>query len=196
MSTQWPPQRGKLSAEARVLRDHKIRVDLAKGHALTTVSERYGLTERQLRNIWRDRTNSELFNAQLNPEEELQDELDLLAALMAESAELAELTLNDAVRLGTIRTRLAIQERRIELKRLYGVLPWGHEHLKLRSQVEEMIDSLVEILARHQVPDEVYRELAQLADSEHEQARKTLRSPLLPPIDLASDDTTISVDER
>lgn len=45
----------------------------------------------------------------------------LLAALMSESAELAELTLNDAVQLGTIRTRLAIQERRIELKRLYGV---------------------------------------------------------------------------
>jgi hypothetical protein len=181
--SNFAPRGRQLTGEERVIRDHRIRVDLAKGLAWVTVAERYGLTERQLRNIWRDRTSSQLFHAKLDPEQELRDELELLAALMAEAAELGELTLNDAVRLGTIRTRLAIQERRIELKRLYGVLPWGHEHLQLRSQVEEMIDSLIEILTRHRVSEAVYEDIALLSEAEHEQSRKRLRSPLLPALE-------------
>src|SRR4051812_46230464 len=109
--TLEPSRSRQMTAEERVIRDHRIRVDLAKGLAWTTVADRYGLTERQIRNIWRDRTSSQLFHADLDPEQELHDELNLLAALMSEAAELGELTMNDAVRLGTIRTRLAIQER-------------------------------------------------------------------------------------
>ena|SRR5207248_1519315 len=47
----------------------------------------------------------------------------------------------------------------------------GHEHLQLRSQVEEMIDSLLDILTRHRVPEQVYEDLIQHAETENEQVR-------------------------
>ena len=49
-----------------------------------------------------------------------------------------------------------------------------------------MIDSLIAILTRRNVPSDVCVELANLADTEHTDARHLFRQPLLP--DITSDD--------
>src|SRR5205085_911508 len=55
----------------------------------------------------------------------------------------------------------------------------------------------LDILTRHRVPEQVYEDLIQLAETENEQSRHRLRSPLLPDIDILANsaDPTSSVDD-
>jgi hypothetical protein len=99
--------------------------------------------------------------------------------MMSEMAELAEETTNDSVRLGAVKTRMAIRHRVFELKQIFGLMPWGQDHLKQRERMDLTLAGLISILQRHDVPREVIDDLKSLGEADRESAARRLEHPWL-----------------
>ena len=183
-----PPRRRGTAAQ-KVERDARLVADRARGLGWTKLAEKYGITVRQCQNIWADRGPSEP-RAESDPVAELRDEIDFLDAAIEEYAELAQDTANDSIHLGAIKARVDAQKRRIELKRLYGLLPWDGEQTMV-AEIGELFNSVFGILERHGVGWEIQQDIMDVvkppdeAERVNRWARALAAAKALPP-DAAS----------
>lgn len=164
------PPRRRGTAGQKVERDARLVADRARGLGWTKLGEKYGITVRQCQNIWADRGPSEP-KAESDPVAELRDEIDFLDAAIEEYAELAQDTANDSIHLGAIKARVDAQKRRIELKRLYGLLPRDGEHT-LMAEIAELFDIVFLILERRGVGWEIQQEIIDAFKRPDEAERK------------------------
>jgi hypothetical protein len=159
MATTEKSRRPRLAAAGKVKRDEAVIADRARGFGWSTVAERNGVSARQCQNIWRERQERTLLDV-ANPREELRDEIAFLDAAIEEYAKLSETTGNDSIRLGAIKARLEAQARRLELKRFCGLLPWDLGQVVSATATRLIVEELIAICEKHDVPEQVYKELA------------------------------------
>jgi hypothetical protein len=161
-------------------RNQRIRTEIVRGHSFASVAARFQLSDRQVRNIWKQRTEVDRSESGVDAQQAIQDEIDFLDALMSEAVERGEATEHDGVWLGSLRLRLEIRRQQIELRRLYGLLPRGYDQIELQARLVELIASITAVLERHNVPEAVFREIDELRRAEETAAQQTLTPALLP----------------
>jgi hypothetical protein len=101
----------RLPAAKKVRRDEQIVRDRASGLLWSTIAQNHHLSERQAREVWRERLAAEPLE-ELDGRDWLRQVLLQTEQAVEELALLARTTRNDAVRLGAIRGRLAAMAQR------------------------------------------------------------------------------------
>jgi hypothetical protein len=144
---------GRLNAQGKVARDGHIVADRARGLTWATVADRHGLSERQCIAIWKDRLAAQPLE-EVDPREALLEAVAQLDAAIEDCSLLAETTANDAVRLGSIKTRLAAMREKHDLLRLAGLLPYSPQAARTESEIWQMADEAVRVFEKYAVPDE------------------------------------------
>jgi hypothetical protein len=169
-------------------RNERIRTELIRGHRPATVARRYGISERQVRNVWKQRGEAAQAaeRARVDARQAVQDEIEFLDVMLADCLERGEKTEHDGVWLGLMRTQLDIRRQRRELLSLYGLLPRGYEQVQLQERLGELIAAVVATLVRHKVPDAVLRDIDALRDAESTASEQELTPRLLPAKEAAS----------
>lgn len=152
----------RVRAVDQVKRDAAVVADRARGLRWNQIAERHKLSARQCQKIWstRESLNPEVLRP--DAEAEVQAELDYVDAVVADLAELALTTNNDAVRLGAIRSRLVALQHRLELRRIYGLLPWDRYRLDGEKDLEWIFTEIRDLFVSHGLP---LRELRQIDEA-------------------------------
>lgn len=147
------------NAEAKVRRDAQIVADRARGLQWATISARYGLSERQCREIWKTyrATKREIFDER--PEDAIIDVVASIDAVIEDLALVAESAKHDAVRLGAVKARLAAIRQRAEVLCAVGVLP-EPAHFAALVEYDRVIETIMGVFRENGVEDHVYAALA------------------------------------
>lgn len=132
-------------AEAQTRRNQAIIYDRARGLGWTSIAERHRLSTRQAQKIWARRLEQQ-HDQTGDVLTQVFEELAYLEAAVEELAELASDSKNDAVRLGAIKAKIDAQGKRVELKRILGLLPSRLENIRLASESQKVINGFFEAL--------------------------------------------------
>lgn len=169
----------RLPARQQAARDDRIIAERARGFAWQTIADRHGISTRQCMNIWQGRAQNQ--HLVQSPRAELQDEIDVTDAILDELARLGESTTHDSVRLGVIKAKMTAQDRRLDLKRAAGMLPWNLGSIREEISTREIVEGICTVLKKHEQPREVLIDimalLAELA-GQHNLEDGWFKSPL------------------
>ena len=149
----------RLRADQKVDRDTQIVAERARGLSWGRIAQRHGLSERHCRAIWSNyRTRSADLEA-VDPLEAVQEALLQYDGVIDELAVLAEEAVQDAVRLGAIRSRLGAIEARLRLMQAVGLLPAGGGFVRDELEQRQLVRVLVGVFDRYGLPPEAEAEV-------------------------------------
>jgi hypothetical protein len=148
----------RVTAQEKVRRDAAIARDRSRGLGWATISEGYGVSERQARTIWRERLQH-VSVERVDVRDALREAIAQLDAAVEDLALLAEATKNDAVRLGAIKARFSAMGERHELMRLSGLLPFDARAVRTEAELREINDLILGLFDSYGLGDDAKREL-------------------------------------
>ena len=150
--------RGRGSAIEKVARDRQIVADRLSGLPWSAISERHGLQERQLRNIfnaWQKDGAAEL--AAEDPAELVYEFLERYRRVEEDLAQAAEEADNSAARVGALRMRVEAIDRQVQLMQASGHLPRELGQLRVSADIESVAARIVAVFHDHDVPEAATR---------------------------------------
>lgn len=153
----------RLSARKQLERNARIIADRARGHDWATIAKRHGVCSRQCMNIWAARGDDHYLVQ--TPRDELLDEIDFINTAIADLAELYDKTLNESVKLGALKQRLTFQERRVDMKKAAGLLPWDINAFRYQHALRGVIKRLGDIVVEQEVSNEVIDALLEVVET-------------------------------
>ena len=141
-------------------RDQRIVGDRARGLTWATIAQRHGLSERQCQNVVAEHLAAQR-HVTTEDEAGYVDELLLqLDRAVEEFALLAEETRNHPVRLGALKAKSGLLVRRLTILRLCGLIPPSAYQLQWAVEGPSILDELLSVLCKYEVPDEALREIS------------------------------------
>lgn len=158
----YPGFMSRLNAREQVKRDAHLVADHWRGFSVSTLADRYQLSERQVRNILKRPPDLEPdADTSVDLLAPLFELLESLAVAIEDYALLTETTGNENVRLGAISRRVDTQLRRFQLMREYGLVPQALPEVR----VIDMLRGVLEIVASGPLTDQQRAQLAALTAS-------------------------------
>ena len=145
-------------------RGAEIVADRARGLRWATIAEKHSLSERQAREVWRERLSAEHLES-LDGREAIIEALGQVEAGIEDLALLAQTTNNDSVRLGAIRARLDLMGRRVTLLRMGGYLPFTPRDAMVEANFRRTGEAIIEVMEKHGVLDDVADDLLEALSS-------------------------------
>jgi hypothetical protein len=155
-----------------------VVASLHRGRLQADVAREHGISVRQVQRIvasWEGRCEPQDW---IDPIAELRAALEMLRQAEADMAAIEEKPDNDAAHIGATRLKAELNERRIHLMQVLGLLPRTLAAVPVEHDLQQMLREFGEILQRHQVPHEALRELAELARRSSGQRRPLSLSAL------------------
>ena len=149
----------RLRADEKVDRDARIVAERARGLSWGRIAQRHGLSERHCRAIWSTYRERNADLEAVDPLEAVQEALLQYEAVIDELAVLAEEAVQDAVRLGAIRSRLGAIEGRLGLMQAVGLLPAEHGFVRDELEKRQLVRVLVGVFGRYGLPPEAEAEI-------------------------------------
>jgi len=147
---QRVPVAPRLQAAEKARRDERIVADRARGLRWSTIAQKHNLSERQAREVWRERLSAEHLES-LDGRDAIAEALLQIEAAIEDLALLAQTTNNDPVRLGAIRARLDAMGDRVTPLRVGGYLPRTWRDAMVEANFRTMSENIVEVLEKHGV---------------------------------------------
>jgi hypothetical protein len=159
----------KLTSEERIARNHALVALRIRRPDLTFVDLGfiYGITERRARGIWhewRDTDRSMLTDE--DPVDVIHEHIAGFRHLRAQAAVLAETTTSDSVMLGALKLVAEMRMRDIELRQETGLLPHDLGRIEIDLDIRFVVDQVVALLKKHNVPKAEIAELIAVLDGE------------------------------
>jgi len=172
----------KRTAKKKVDRDARLVADRARGMGWEALGVKYDISEKQARNIWKERDR--FVPAEGDAFDEVFGILESLAVAAEDFNEVAQTTDNASNRIGAIRHRVDVQLRRFELMRQFGLVPAGLSEAELL----ETLNVVLGVLSRATLSEEDRQELARalsVIDAGRGRWIRGVIPPALAPVDAA-----------
>lgn len=138
-------------------RNELLVEDSLRGGSEEALAERYGITDRQVRNVmkeWRETEKPTM--AGRHPIEIVWESVDRYQAWIGQLAEIAaDPKVQDSVRVGSINAQVSTQDKLIDLLQKSGILPRDLGELRIQADVMFLSKRLVEVFERHNVSHSV-----------------------------------------
>lgn len=148
-----------VTTRQRTDRNAEIFAARARGIGWARIAAEYGISERQAQRIYTEQRENRATLASIDPVEVVEELLVAYDAAVEDLAVLAQETGHDGTRLGAIRARIDATRAKHELLAAVGVLPHDLGRLSLEIDGRVLGDTLVRVLERHDLPQELWDDL-------------------------------------
>ena len=157
----------KTVAEKAARNAELVRRRLA-GLSVRTLATLFEISERQVRNIWNNRERPEIEGG-ADPLGGFLDQLDFIEADIEELTRVIASTDNEHRRLEAIRQRSELRQRRFDLLRDYGLIPWDLKGALEESQVDAIFGVFFSVIESEPNRDAIEANLKDALDQPNDQ---------------------------
>lgn len=154
----------RLGRREKVSRNAAVVASVHRGRSQRDVADEYGITDRQVRRILSTWEAALGESGWIDPIAELRAAIAMLRQAEADMAAIEEAPDNHAAHIGATRLKTEINERRINLMQVLGLLPRNLAAIPVEQQMQAMFRDFAETLRRNDVSDEVLEGMLELAE--------------------------------
>jgi hypothetical protein len=143
-----------LNTEQRAARNEAVAAARARGLSWSTVAQRFSLTERHCRRLVQEHRTAAACADQATFRAVVVETIEGLDAAIEDLALVSEQTDHSSAKVGAIRLRAELFERRLDL-----LIRTGTFQDRLREETEHVARVIVDYLDRHRIPDVVQKDI-------------------------------------